>query len=171
MPQPTLVTLGCGLGLLATSLFSSSVLAETPKPRTETLRVYPIVDVAQSQCPKEVKVTIQPSPYREGGFDSTGKAELTAIADTVQFETSDRFSVTWRARLKPQYRSCIGTAGLFTTQDTIVSPSLLRMRFINGNAYFMVDTTGLSDANGYTLSILRQNIEAGNPVWRWGGTD
>jgi hypothetical protein len=171
MPQQTLAMLGCGLGLLATSLFSSSVLAETPT-RTETLRVYPIVKVAQSKCPREVKVTIQPGPYREGGSDSTGKAQLTEIAETVQFDTSDRFSMTWRARLKPQYRSCIGTAGLLRTQGKIVSPSsLMRMRFINGNAYFIVDTTGLSDANGYTLSILRQNIEAGNPVWGWGGTD
>jgi hypothetical protein len=48
---------------------------------------------------------------------------------------------------------------------------MLPMRFINGNAYVMVDTTGLPDANGYTQRILRQNIEAGNPVWRWGGTD
>jgi hypothetical protein len=171
MPQQTLAMLVCGLGLLSTSLFSSSVLAQSPM-RTETLQVYPMVNVAQSKCPKEVKVTIQPGPYREGGSESKGKAQLTAISETVQFEASDRFSTTWRARLKPQYRSCIGTAGLLTTQSKLVSPSsLMRMRFIDGNAYFVVDTTGLSDVNGYTLSILRQNIEAGNPIWSWGGTD
>jgi hypothetical protein len=130
-----------------------------------------MIEIAQNKCPKEVKAIIQPSPYREGGFDSTGRVQLSAIADTVQFEASDQFSVTWRARLKPQYRSCIGTAGLVKTENSLLSPSLLRMRFINGNAYVMVDTTGLPDANGYTQRILRQNIEAGNPVWRWGGTD
>jgi hypothetical protein len=174
MTRLTFVMLGGGLGLLATSLFSSSVLANTPEkptPRTETLRVYPFPDIAQSKCPKEVKVTIQPSPYRPGSFDSTGKVQLSAIADTVEFESSDRFSVTWRARIKLQYRSCIGSAGLVETPDRRVSQSLLRMRFVNGNVYFMVDTTGLSDANGYTLSIIRQNIEAGNPTWRYGGTD
>ncbi|MEB3292226.1 MAG: hypothetical protein VKJ24_03620 [Synechococcales bacterium] len=171
MTQPTLVMMGCSLGLLATSLFGSSVLAQTPKPQTATLRVYPSLDVAQNKCPKEVVVNIQPSPYREGGYTRTGRVQLTAIADAVQFETSDRFSVTWRARLKPQYSSCVATAGVLKSETSGLSESLLRMRFIKGNAYFIVDSTGLSDANGYTLEILRQNIEAGNPVWRWGGTD
>ena len=168
-----LTTIACSLGLLTICLFGPSAQADTPKSQVQTLRVYPMLERTpqQGKCPKEVKVTIQPSPYREGGYSSSGKAQLQQIAETVEFEGSDRFSVTWRARLKPEYRNCMATAGLVENKDAPMSSSLLRMRFVNGNAYFILDTTGISDINGYTMVIIQQNIEAGNPSWRWGGTD
>jgi hypothetical protein len=171
MIHRTVTTIAALLGLLTISLFGPSAQADTPKPQVQTLRVYSMSDIPQGKCPKEVKVTIQPSPYREGGYSSSGKAQLQPIAEAVEFEGSDRFSVTWRARLKPQYRSCIGTAGLVRSDDAPMSNLLVRMRFVNGNAYFIVDSTGIPDANDYTTVILQQKIEGGNPSWRWGGTD
>ena len=179
MRHQTITTIAYGLGLLSLCLLSPSAQAEKPevstpekpKPYVQTLRVYPLIERAsqQGKCPKEVKVMIQPSPYRAGSYDSHGKAQLQQIAEAVEFDGSDRFSVTWRARLKPEYRSCVGTAGL--VENKAISTSLLRMRFLNGNAYFIVDTTGIADINGYTMAIFQQKIEAGNPSWRWGGTD
>ncbi len=173
-----ITTIAFNLGLLTLCLLGPAAQAEVanskmPKPQVQTLRVYPMLErTAQpGKCPKEVKVMIQPSPYREGGYDSSGKAQLQQIGEAVEFEASDRFSVTWRARLKPEFRSCVATAGLVENKDAPMSSSLLRMRFVNGNAYFILDTTGISDINGYTMVILQQKIEAGNPSWRWGGTD
>ena len=166
-------TIACSLGLLTICLLGPSARADMPKPKVQTLRVYPMLErtAQQGKCPKEVKVTIQPNPYREASYASSGKAQLQQIAEKVEFEASDRFSVTWRARLKPEFRSCVATAGLVENKDAPMSSSLLRMRFVNGNAYFILDTTGISDINGYTMAILQQKIEAGNPSWRWGGTD
>ena len=173
-----ITTIAYGLGLLTLSLLGPSAQAEMPKAempkaQVQTLRVYPMIERAPQpgKCPKEVKVMIQPSPYREGSYDSSGKAQIQEIAAAVEFEGSDRFSVTWRARLKPEYRSCVGTAGLIENKDASMSRSLLRMRFLNGNAYFILDTTGIADINGYTITILEQKIKAGNPSWRWGGAD
>ena len=178
MHHQPITTIAYGLGWLALSLLGSSAQAEMPKPKmpkaqVQTLSVYPMIERAPQpgKCPKDVKVMIQPSPYREGSYDSYGKAQLREIAEAVEFEGSDRFSVTWRARLKPEYRSCVGTAGLIENKDAPMSRSLLRMRFMNGNAYFILDTTGIGDINGYTMTILEQKIEAGNPSWRWGGSD
>lgn len=178
-----ITTIAFNLGLLTLCLLGPSAQAEVatpkmpsskmPKPQVQTLRVYPMLEktAQQGKCPKEVKVMIQSSPYREGSYDSYGKAQLQQIAEAVEFDANDRFSVTWRARLKPEYRSCVGTAGLVENKDAPMSSSLVRMRFMNGNAYFILDTTGIADINGYTTSILQQKIEAGNPSWRWGGTD
>ena len=149
-----ITTIACGLGLLTLGLLGPSAQAqkpkpEIPKPQVQTLRVYPMIERAPQpgKCPKEVKVMIQPSPYREGSYDSYGKAQLREIAEAVEFDGSDRFSVTWRARLKPQYRSCVGTAGLIENKDAAMSRSLLRMRFLNGNAYFILDTTEIGRAH------------------------
>ena len=181
MHHHPIATIAYGLGLLTLCLLGPSAQAqkpkaevstpEKPKAQVQTLRVYPMIERVPppGKCPKEVKVMIQPSPYREGSYDSYGKAQLQQIAEAVEFEGSDRFSVTWRARLKPEYRSCVGTAGLVENKG--ISSSLLRMRFLNGNAYFILDTTGISDINGYTILIFQQRIDAGNPSWRWGGSD
>ena len=173
---------GFSLGLLTASLTSLTVglhsapafAQNVPEPVSLNMRVYPSLDAAEDAfdggCPKTVTVISRPSPYREGGYDSFGVAQLSSIAGPARFEASDRFSVTWRARLKPQYRSCIATAGL-VDEDGAPAQGFLRMRLDNGYADFILDTSGHNDINGYTISILYQNIENGHPVWRWGGTD
>jgi len=184
MDQLPTAMMGFGLGLLTASLAtaaivgvsSSAALAQdaspsVPQPTPQTLKVYPSLDAyGEGRCPETVTVITTARPYREGGYSASGLAQLFKIAGPAQFEASDRFSATWRARLKPQYRSCIGTAGLADENDA-PGLSFTRMRFENGYAYFILDMTGFPDVNGFSLNILIQNIEAGNPVWRWGGTD
>jgi hypothetical protein len=171
-PRPTAMK-GFRLGLATISLLglsiSASLAEETPQPIPQQLRIYPSAE-NRGQCPSEIKVITYPSPYQEGGFTASGLAQLSPIAGQAQFDTSDLFSVTWRARLKPEYRSCIATAGLIG-ENGGQDPGMFRARFIGGNVYFIFDTTGFADANDQTLVILRQNIEKGNPTWRFGGTD
>jgi hypothetical protein len=156
------------LGLLGSSL-SAAVAQDAPQPIPQQLQVYPSSE-NRGKCPATLDTIRYPTPYQEGSFISNGLAQLSKIAGPAQFDASDRFSVTWRARLKPEYRSCIATAGL-VDEDQRPMPGLLRGRFINGNVYFILDTTGFADPNDQTLVILRQNIQNGNPTWRWGGTD
>ncbi len=181
MDQLPTAMMGFGLGLLTASLGAAAIVSlgsapaqaqgEVPQPVSETFRVYSSLDAYdEGSCPKNVTVITTSSPYREGGYDAFGVAQLSQIAGPAKFEASDRFSTTWRARLKPQYRNCIGTAGL-VDENGSPNPSFMRMRFENGNVDFILDMTGYSDINDYTLNILYQDIEAGNPVWRWGGTD
>lgn len=184
MDQLPTAMMGFGLGLFTASLTASMIVGlsapaahaqeEAPEPVTLTLQVYPSLDAPDNAfdggCPKEVTVISRSSPYREGGYDAFGTAQLFKIAGPARFEASDRFSVTWRARLKPQYRNCIATAGL-VDEDNSPDPSFMWMRFDNGYADFILNMSGYSDINGYTLNILYQSIEEGNPVWRWGGTD
>ncbi len=181
MDQLPTAMMGFGLGLLTASLTATAIIGlnpspvhaqeEAPQPVTQTLKVYTDLNTYdEGRCPETVTVITTSSPYREGGYDAFGLAQLFKIAGPARFEASDRFSTTWRARLKPQYRSCVATAGLVDEAGS-PNPSFMRMRFENGNAYFILDMTGYSDVNDYTLNILYQNIEEGNPVWRWGGTD
>ena len=179
MDQLPTAMMGFGLGLLTASLLGPGISAaiaqdEAPKPVSLKMRVYPSLDAPDNAfdggCPKEVTVISRSSPYREGGYDAFGEAQLSSIAGPARFEASDRFSTTWRAQLKPQYRSCIATAGL-VDEDNSPDPSFMSMRFENGYVDFILNMSGYSDVNGYTLNIIYQNIEAGNPVWRWGGTD
>lgn len=179
MDQLPTAMMGFGLGLLSASLVGPGISAaiaqeEVPEPVSLKLLVYPSLDAPDGAfdggCPKDVTVISRSSPYREGGYDAFGTAQLFKIAGPARFEASDRFSVTWRAPLKPQYRSCIATAGLVDDDDA-PNQSFMWMRFDNGYAYFILDMSGYSDVNGYTLNILYQNIEEGNPTWRWGGTD
>ncbi len=180
MDQIPTAMLGFGLGLLTASLTTAAIVSlgsspaqaqAAPQPVSETFKIYSSLDAYdEGSCPENVTVITTSSPYREGGYDALGLAQLSKIAGPARFEASDRFSTTWRARLKPQYRSCIGTGGL-VDEDGSPNPSFMRMRFENGYVDFILDMTGYSDVNDYTLNILYQNIEAGNPVWRWGGTD
>ena len=47
----------------------------------------------------------------------------------------------------------------------------LRLHFVKGKVYFMLDLAGGFDPNNYPLIVLKQGMKIGNPVWTWGGTD
>ena len=151
-----LLSLGCTIPLC---LFSIPAQAEQL-----VLQVYPSSDAPDSGCPKQVSVTEDSKPH-EGGFTVNGRAELNSLAGSFAMATRDAFSVTWVAKLKPQYSRCKATAGMSD------NPSHLRMRLIDGRVFLILDMTGLRDANGFTPSILSQGVRNGNPVWQWGGTD
>jgi hypothetical protein len=84
----------------------------------------------------------------------------------------DPFSVTWVGTLKPQFKNCQAAAGMTTLDGQPFSKhSYLRLHFLKGKVYFILDMTGLRDANDYTTVILKKDIVKGNPRWTWGGTD
>jgi hypothetical protein len=140
-------------------LFSISAQAEQL-----VLQVYPSSDAPSAGCPKQVSVTENSKPH-EGGFTVNGRAELNSLAGSFSIATRDAFSVTWVAKLKPQYSRCKATAGLSDNH------SYLRLKLIDGRVFLILDMTGVRDANGFTSTILSQGVRNGNPVWQWGGTD
>ena len=131
------------------------------------LEVYPSSDAPDSRCPEQVPIT-EESKAHSGGFSVNGRADLTSFAGPFSVVSKDTFSVTWAAKLKPQYSRCKATAGL---NDDNRCLSYLRMRFIDGKVLVILDMTGLRDANRFTPTILSQGVKNGNPVWQWGGTD
>lgn len=138
------------------------------------LQVFRAIDTQNPRvrCPAKVLVTETPQPYREGSYAIDGQANLSEIANGVTIAQSDNFSVTWVAKLKPQYRQCKATARIVKSgNEPFSGHSYLRMRFVEGNAYLILDMTGMSDANSLTSAILKQSVQRGNPVWSWGGTD
>jgi hypothetical protein len=130
------------------------------------LEVYPSSDAPNSACPEQVAIT-EESKAHSGGFTVSGLADLKSFAGPFSVVSKDAFSVTWAAKLKPQYTRCKATAGLNDNRCL----SYLRMRFIDGKVLVILDMTGLRDVNRFTPTILSQGIKNGNPVWQWGGTD
>lgn len=55
--------------------------------------------------------------------------------------------------------------------QTYEKHSYLRLRFLDGKVYAVLDMTGLQDANQFTPVILFKGMKQGNPRWTWGGTD
>lgn len=125
------------------------------------------IDASNAHCPKQITLTEDSKPY-EGGYRVNGKAALSSIASPFKFAQSDPFSITWEAPLKPQFQKCQATAGVNSTSE---GSSHLRARLINGKIYLILDMTGMKDANGFTPAIVYQDIQGGNPVWSWAGTD
>jgi hypothetical protein len=124
------------------------------------------------RCPDKVIVTETPRPYREGGYTIDGSANLGAIVENFTIANTDDFSVTWVAKLKPQYSKCKATAGMAKVGgETYQGHSYLRLRFVGGKAYLILDMTGMTDANQLTTAILKKSVRNGNPIWSWGGTD
>ncbi len=124
------------------------------------------------RCPDKVSLTQTARPYREGGYTLDGVANLKAIADNFEIASSDDFSVVWVGQLKPVYRRCQATAGIVKIDgEDYRGHSYLRMRFMHGKAFLILDMTGMRDANNYTTVILHQSVKGGNPTWSWGGTD
>jgi hypothetical protein len=158
------------VGLLGTAILS---LANSPaSAKTVELQPHPLSDPPQVTCPKKVMAYETPKPYREGSFETDGMIDLSAISTQVTLGPVDPFSVTWVGTLKPQFKNCQAGAGMTTVDGEIFSGhSYLRMRFLSGKVYFILDMTGLQDANNFTTVILKKNIVKGNPRWTWGGTD
>jgi hypothetical protein len=149
------------------SLMSLSAIASTieMKPRLAG-------DPAKIRCPNRIIVTQTPQPYREGSFETDGTVKLQAIATRIAIAQVDPFSVTWVGILKAPYQTCKATAGMTIVDgQPFTDHSYLRLRFLNGKVYFILDMTGLADANEFTPVILKRDIFQGNPRWRWGGTD
>ncbi len=138
------------------------------------MRVSNAIDAQGSniRCPEKVVVIETSRPYREASYAIDGSANLSAIVENFTIATTDDFSVTWVAKLKPQYRNCKATAGMAKVGgEAYQGHSYLRLRFVGGKAYLILDMTGMRDPNNLTTVILKKSVRNGNPVWTWGGTD
>lgn len=159
--------------LTGLSITALTLLATLPaQARSLEMQVYPAIDRQTVRCPEKVMLNEQAQPYREGGYTIDGSANLSQLADRFTVASTDEFSVTWVGTLKPAYRTCKATARIVKNDnEAYLSQSYLRLRFIGGKVYLILDMTGMSDANGLTTAILRKGVRNGNPVWSWGGTD
>lgn len=139
---------------------------------TIEMRPHATIDAPQAKCPEKVIVYETARPYREGGFEWDGMAMLSAIATQITIAKVDPFSTTWVGTLKPPFQNCTATAGMSVVDgQNFTGHSYLRMQFLKGKVYLILDTTGTRDANNLTTAILRKEVLQGNPRWRWGGTD
>ena len=149
----------------------NSVEATFAKPLT--LKVYP----SNSRdtfpiCPTEITLEEKSRPYYEGGYTIDGEAKLGWLTRNFKIASSDEFSVTWVAKLQIKYHNCQATAGIASVDnEPFRGHSYLRMRFVNGNAYLILDMTAMYDANRLTPVILKKEVKDGNPTWTWAGTD
>ncbi|MGV0026578.1 hypothetical protein [Phormidesmis priestleyi] len=160
--------LGVGMSVLSVLPTASASAANIE------MRVSKAIESQDSsvRCPDKVIVTETSRPYREGGYTIDGSANLSAIVENFTIATTDDFSVTWVGKLKPQYSKCKATAGMAKVGgETYQGHSYLRLRFVGGKAYLILDMTGMNDANNLTTAILKKSVRNGNPIWSWGGTD
>jgi hypothetical protein len=142
-------------------------LSITAQAEPLVLEVYPSSDASDVICPQQI-VVIEEAKAFSGSFTVNGRAELKEFAGPFSIVNKDAFSVTWEAKLNPQYRQCKATAGLSDDNRYL---SYLRMRFLDGKVLLILDMTGLRDANRFTPTISSQDVKNGNPVWQWSGTD
>jgi hypothetical protein len=155
------------VGVSLSSLISFSALASTIEMQPRLAG-----DPAKIRCPNKVIVTETPRPYREGGYETDGTVKLQMIATQITIAQVDPFSVVWVGTLKPPFQTCKATAGMTIVDgQPFKEHSYLRLRFLNGKVFFILDMTGMGDANDFTPVILKKDIFQGNPRWRWGGTD
>jgi hypothetical protein len=161
----TLVLATLSSGVL--SFASGAAIASTIE-----MRPYLADNPQQIRCPDKVMAYQTPEPYREGGYSTNGTVKLQAIATQIAIAQVDPYSVTWVGALKAPYQKCKATAGMAVVDGKpYTEHSYLRLRFLNGKVYFILDMTGLRDANSFTSVILKKEIQRGNPRWTWGGTD
>ncbi|BAT51619.1 hypothetical protein NOS3756_05450 [Nostoc sp. NIES-3756] len=136
------------------------------------LKVYSQNEQKQS-CPDKVLVTEKPQPYREGSFSTDGSVNLSAYASNISVVSRNEFSVTWVGQLKPRYAKCLAAAGMTKVDGENYSGNInyLRMHFVKGKVYFILDLAGGFDPNNYPLVVLKNSFKNGNPTWTWGGSD
>jgi hypothetical protein len=141
----------------------------------ETIELHPRqapIGKMQIRCPEKVIAYQTARPYREGGYTWDGMINLQAIATQISPTASDPFSGVWVGTLKPAFRTCRATAGMTLLENQAYDKhSYLRLRFIDGKVYAILDMTSLQDANQFTPVILFKGMKQGNPQWTWGGTD
>lgn len=139
---------------------------------TIELQLHAASDPSLMRCPDKVIAYETPRPYREGGYQTDGMVALQAIATQISIMQTDPFSVTWVGTLKPQFQTCRATAGMsLVDAQPYNEHSYLRLRLLDGKAYFILDMTGMRDANNFTPVILYKGTRQANPRWTWGGTD
>ena len=126
----------------------------------------------EGNCPASLIAHETSQPYFEGGFARDGMIKLGEVATNIRVLESDVFRATWVGTLKPEYRSCEGSA-IINSIDAVTyeGHSYLAVHFINGQARATLDMTGIPDANGFTSSLIFNGLRQGNPRWTWGGTD
>lgn len=150
---------------LLTSL-GSAALATTIE-----LDVLPTLDLPGT-CPAQLIAHETPRPYTEGSYASDGMLKLREIATNVRVASSDAFSTTWVATLKPEFQNCEGSAIINRIDDeTYTGHSYLRIQLADGAVTAVLDMTGLPDANGFTSTLIFGDLRDGNPRWTWGGSD
>ncbi|BBD63653.1 hypothetical protein NIES2109_65280 (plasmid) [Nostoc sp. HK-01] len=161
-----------GTSLVLLPLLSNlSAFAQNQSQKIE-LKVYSQNEQKQS-CPEKVIVTEQTRPYQEGSFTTDGSVNLSAYASNISILTSNQFSVTWVGKLKPRYAKCLASAGMAKVDGEDYSGNLnyLRMHFVKGKVYFILDMAGGFDPNDYPLVVVNKSLKNGNPTWSWGGSD
>jgi hypothetical protein len=165
-------SLTIGISIILLSLFSSfNVQAQKGANKIE-LKVYSENEQKQN-CPEKVIVTEIPRPYQEGGFATDGSVNLSEYANNISITAKNSFSTTWVGKLKPKYAKCSAAAGItkIDGEQYAGNTNYLRLHFVKGKVYFMLDLAGGSDPNNYPLIVLKQGMKNGNPIWTWGGTD
>ncbi|WP_299487677.1 hypothetical protein [Acaryochloris sp. IP29b_bin.137] len=149
----------------------SLMVARAVSAETIELQVYPTNGPNQG-CPEKMIAYQTRQPYQEGGYATDGMVSLSAIATNITLAPKEPFSAIWIGTLKPQYRNCEGTAGMFKIDGKEhTGPSFIRLQLIKGKAKVILDMTGMRDVNGFTTQIIKSGLRQGNPRWTWGGTD
>ncbi len=139
--------------------------------RTIELKVSPLLREPTTGCPQKVIAYETPQPS-QGGFTTQGMIQLSAIATNIRTSTLDDFTATWVGTLKPQYRNCQASAGMFITDgQAYTGHSYIRLQMVEGQVRAILDMTGMRDPNNYTDVIINHTLRDGNPRWTWGGTD
>jgi hypothetical protein len=172
MPKITIQPLSIAISIIFLSLFPTlKVEAETVTNEIE-LKVYSQNDQKQS-CPATIIVTEIPRPYQEGSFATDGSVNLSKYATNIAISANNSFSTTWVGTLKPKYAKCFASAGITKIGGEKYTGNInhLRLHFVKGKIYFMLDLAGGYDANDYPLVVVKQGIKQGNPFWTWAGTD
>jgi hypothetical protein len=168
----TIKTLFIGLIGLAIAQVSMFATPNHASAKDLTLKVFRVNDIRAGLCPSEVTLMETGRPYTEGSYTVDGMAKLDWLAGKFTVATTDRFSVTWQAKLQPKYQNCIAAAGFgYDVQERNNPHSYLRMQFDKGNVYLILDMTGRYDANSLTPVIIKQDVKDGNPIWAWSGSD
>ncbi|MEM9907355.1 MAG: hypothetical protein AAF921_20260 [Cyanobacteria bacterium P01_D01_bin.44] len=154
---------------LPLSLLSS--LGATVFATTIELEVLPTLR-NEGTCPTQLIAHETARPYTEGSFSQDGMIKLRDIATNVRVASSNTFSTTWVATLKPQFRDCQGTAIIDRIDgEAYERHSYLQVQLGNGQVMATLNMTGIPDANGFTSTLIFGGLRDGNPRWTWGGSD
>ncbi len=156
---------------LGTAIFALSSGISVQAAQVE-VGIFKLAQTPEAKCPQKAFLTEQNAPYYEGGYTINGQAKLDSFAGPFTIASSDPFSVTWVATLKPAYSNCKATGRIVKEgNETFNSQSHLRLRFTDGKVFLILDMTGISDANSFTSVIIKKGVNTGNPTWTWAGTD